>query len=58
MKKAMNQGKNTQPIVHVLNAHQPGVVQALLLGRHLQTPVRLKARPVGSGKDHRAVRAD
>ena len=41
MKKAMNRGKNTQPIVRVLNAHQPGVVQAQLLGRRLQTPVRL-----------------
>lgn len=41
MKKAMNRGKNTQPIVHVLNVHQPGVVQARLLGRRLQTPVHL-----------------
>ena len=54
----MNQGKNTQPIVHVLNAHQPGVVQVRLLGRRLQTPVRLKARSVGSGEDHCAGRAD
>jgi hypothetical protein len=58
MKKAMNRGKNTQPIVHALNAHQPGVVQARLLERHLQTPVHPKARSVGSGKDHRVVRAD
>jgi hypothetical protein len=58
MKNAMNGGKNTQPIVHVLNAHQPGVVQALLLGRRLQTPVHLKGQSVESGRDHRAVRAD
>lgn len=58
MKKAMNRGKNEPPIVHVLNAHQPCVVQARLLVRHLQTPVRLKARSAGTGKDHREVRAD
>jgi hypothetical protein len=54
----MNRETDTQPIVHVLNAHQPGVVQARLLGRRLQTPEHLKARSVGSGMDHRAVRAD
>lgn len=58
MKAAMNRETDTQPIVHVLNAHQPGVVQARLLGRRLQTPEHLKARSVGSGMDHRAVRAD
>ncbi len=58
MKKVMNRGKNTQPIVHVLHAHQPSVVQARLLGRLLRTPVRLQALSVGSGKGHRAVRAD
>jgi hypothetical protein len=58
MTKAVSRGKNTQPIVHVLYARQPGVVLARPLERHLQTPERLRARSVESGKDHRAVRAD
>ncbi len=58
MIKAVNRGKNTQPIVHVSHAHQPGVVLARPLGRHLQTPGRLRARSLESGGDHRAVRAD